>query len=82
MKTTKNIIKRFKKQAGDGQDTDYRLKAKTFLPPKFIYVASVLDPSDSTYEKINKIICSFVNTGSTLTRGKRNWINQEILYGL
>ena len=53
--------------------------AKTFLLPQFIYVASVLDPNDSTYETINKMIRSFVNTGSTLTPSKGNWIYQDIL---
>ena len=54
---------------------------KTFLLLQFIYVASVLNPNEITYETINKIIGSFVNIGSTLTPWKRNWINQEILYG-
>ena len=27
------------------------------------------------------MIRSFVNTGSTLTPGKENWIHQDILYG-
>ena len=49
--------------------------------PQFIYVASVLDPDKSTYENNNKMTDSFVNTGSTLTPGKGNWIHQEILYG-
>ena len=54
--------------------------AKTFLLPQFTYVASVLDPSPSTYDTINKMMRSFVNTGSTLPLGKGNWINQDILY--
>ena len=55
--------------------------AKTFLLPKFTYVALVLDPSASTYDTINRMLRSFVNTGSTLTLGKGNWIHQDILYG-
>ena len=55
--------------------------AKTFLLPQFTYAASVLDPSASTYDTINRMLRSFVNTGSTLILGKVNWINQEdILY--
>ena len=42
---------------------------KNFLIPKFIYVVLVLD---STYENINKMIPSFINTGSTLTPGNGN----------
>ena len=49
--------------------------------PQIIYVASVLDPRETTYEKIDKLLCRFVNTGSTLTPVNRNWITQEILYG-
>ena len=37
--------------------------AETFLLPQFTYVASVLDPSPSTYDTINKMMRSFVNTG-------------------
>ena len=37
-----------------------------------------MDPS--TYDTINKMMRSFVNTGSTLPLGKGNWINQDILY--
>ena len=45
--------------------------AKAFLLPQFGYVASVPnDPNNSTNEKINKMIRSFVNTGSTYTPGK------------
>ena len=55
--------------------------AKTFLLPQFTYVASVLDPSPHTYDVINKMLRSFVNTGSTIPLGKGNWINQDILYG-
>ena len=55
--------------------------AKTFLLPQFIYVASVLDLNNSTYANIDKMICSLVNTGSTLTSGKGYWIHQDILYG-
>ena len=54
--------------------------AKTFLLPQFTYVASVMDPSPNTYEVINKMLRSFVNTGSTIPLGKGNWINQDILY--
>ena len=43
-------------------------------------MASVLDPSRNTYEVINKMLRSFVNTGSTIPLGKGNWINQDILY--
>ena len=39
--------------------------AKTFLLPQFTYIASVLDPSPSTYDTINKMMRSFVNTGSS-----------------
>ena len=38
--------------------------AKTFLFPQFIYVASVMEPNDSTYETINKMIGSFINAYS------------------
>ena len=48
---------------------------------QFTYVASVLDPSPNTYEAINKMLRSFVSTGSTIPQGKGNWINQDILYG-
>jgi len=40
----------------------------------------ILDPSTSTYDTINRMIRSFVNTGSTLTLGKGNWIHQYILH--
>ena len=43
-------------------------------------MASVLDPSDSTYETINRMLGSFVNTGLTLNLGKGNWIHQDVLY--
>ena len=46
--------------------------AKTFFLPQFTYVASVLDPSTSTYDTINRMLRSFVNTGSTRTLGKGN----------
>ena len=55
---------------------------KTFLLPQLVHVTSVLDHNDNTYETINKMIWSFVNTGSTLTPRKGNWIHQDILYGL
>ena len=55
--------------------------AKTFHLHQFTYVASVLDPSASTINTINSMLRSFVNTGSTLTLGKGNWIHQDILYG-
>ena len=68
--------------------TRYRLSlkgritiAKVFLLPQFVYIASVLDPDDKTYEQINRYIRTFVNTGSTLASGTRNWIHQDILYG-
>ena len=54
--------------------------ANIFLLPQFTYVASVLDPSASTYDNIKRMLRSFVNTGSTLTLGKENWIHQDILY--
>ena len=54
--------------------------AKMFLLPQFTYVASVLDPSASTYDTINRILRSFVNTGSTLTLSKGKWIHHDILY--
>ena len=54
--------------------------AKTFLSPQFTYVASVLDPSPSTYNTIIRMLRSFVNTGSTLPLGKGNWIKQDFLY--
>ena len=54
--------------------------AKTFFLPQFTYVASVLDPSTSTYDTINRMLRSFVNTGSTRTLGKGHWIHQDILY--
>ena len=55
--------------------------AKVFLLPQFVHIASVLDPSEGTYEQINRYIRNFVNTGSTLASGNRNWIHQDILYG-
>ena len=55
--------------------------AKVFLLPQFVYIATVLDPSEGTYEQINRYIRNFVNTGSTLASGDRNWIHQDILYG-
>ena len=54
---------------------------KFILLPQFTYVASVVDPSTSTYDTINRMLRSFVNTESTLTLGKVNWIHQDILYG-
>ena len=47
---------------------------KVFLFPQFVYNASVLDPSEGTYEQINRYIRNFVNSGSTLASGDRNWI--------
>ena len=55
--------------------------AKTFLLPQFTYIASVLDPWTRTYDTINRMLRSCVNSGSTLTLGKGNWIHQDILYG-
>ena len=49
--------------------------------PQFNYIASVLDPSASTYDEINKIIGLFINTGTTNPCTKRNWIHKDILYG-
>ena len=54
--------------------------AETFLLPQFTYVASVLDPSPSAYDTINRMLRSFVNTGSSLNLGKGNWIQHDILY--
>ena len=45
--------------------------AKTFLLPQFTYIA----PDKNTYYR------NFINTGTTKVSGKRNWINQVILYG-
>ena len=56
--------------------------AKVFLLPQFVYIASVLDPSEGTYEQINRHIHNFVKTRSTLASGNRNWIHPDILYGL
>ena len=39
--------------------------AKNFMLPQFPYVASVLDPLDSTYDEINKLIGHFINAGTT-----------------
>ena len=55
--------------------------AKTFLLPQFTYTTSVLDPSDKTYNTINRFIRNFVNTGTTKRSTKNNWIHQDILYG-
>ena len=49
--------------------------------PQFVYIASVLDPNEGTYEQMNRFVRNFVNTGSTLASGNRNWIHQDILYG-
>jgi len=58
-----------------------RVYPRGALPPiPYVYVASVLDPSPSTYDTISKMMRSFVNTGSALPLGKGNWINQDILY--
>ena len=54
--------------------------AETFLLPQFTYVASVLDPSPSAYDTINRMLRSFVNTGSSLNLGTGNWIQHDILY--
>ena len=59
---------------------DHITIAKIFLLPQLTYVTSVLDPSTNTYDTINRMMRSFVNTGSTLTLGKGNWIHQDILY--
>ena len=48
---------------------------------QFIYIASVLDPSDSTYDEINKLIGLSINIGTTNPCTKRNWIHKDILYG-
>ena len=52
-----------------------------FLVTSINHVASVQDPNNSTYGNINKITRSFINSGSTLTPGKIDWIHQNILYG-
>ena len=49
--------------------------------PQFTYIASVLDPSDSTYDETNKIIGHFINTGTTNPCTKKNWIHKDILHG-
>jgi len=41
----------------------------------------VLDPSDKTYETINRLIRNFVNAGTTKPSTKNKWIHQDILYG-
>ena len=46
--------------------------AKTFLLPQFTYIALVLDPSDSTYDEINKLIGHFIDTGTTNPCTKKN----------
>ena len=55
--------------------------SQAFLLPQFVYIASVLDPNEGTYEQINRFIRNFVNTGSTLASGNRNWIHQDISQG-
>ena len=55
--------------------------AKTFMLPQFTYIASALDPSDSAYDVIDKVIGLFINTGTTNPCTKRNWIHKDILYG-
>ena len=55
--------------------------AKTFMLPQFTYIASVLDPTTSTYDEINRIIGLFINTGTTKPITKTNWIHKDILYG-
>ena len=54
---------------------------KTFTLPQFTYIASVLDPTTSTYDEINRIIGLFINTGTTKPINKMNWIHKDILYG-
>ena len=78
---TKNYEKCYRKVHKIGRRwARYRLSlkgritiAKTLLLPQFMYVATVLHTNDRTYDKIDKIIRSFINTGSTLTPGKRKW---------
>ena len=86
------FFKKFMRLAEDGQDTYFYYKAASQLLRPFFYpnshtqrqywtLAPVPDPSASTYDTINRMLRSFVNTGSTLILGKVNWINQEdILY--
>ena len=59
-------------------DVNYK---KCYQKVQFVYIASVLDPCEGTYEQINRYIRNFANTGSTLASGNRNWIHQDILYG-
>ena len=49
--------------------------------PQFTYIASVLDPANSTYDEINKIIGLFINTGTSKPCTQKNWIHKDILYG-
>ena len=49
--------------------------------PQFTYIASVLDPTNSTYDEINKIIGLFINTGTSKPCTYKNWIHKDILYG-
>ena len=49
--------------------------------PQFTYIASVLDPANSTYDEINRIIGCFINTGTSKPCTQKNWIHKDILYG-
>ena len=49
--------------------------------PQLTYIASVLDPANSTYDEINKIIGLFINTGTSKPCTQKNWIHKDILYG-
>jgi len=51
MTAMKSVSTRCMKLADDGHDINSHLKVKLSLP-QFFYVASVLDPSESTDEKI------------------------------
>ena len=55
--------------------------AKTFLLPQFTYIASVLDPTDKTYETINNFNRNYINTGTTKPSTTNYWIHQDILHG-
>ena len=51
------------------------------MSPQFTYIASVLDPTTSTYDEMNRMIGLFINTGTTKPCTKTNWIHKDILYG-
>ena len=56
--------------------------AKNLSFALFIYIASVLDPSDKTYETIIGFIRNFINTGTTkpsLEKDQNAWNCQKNL---